>query len=144
MKKYILATLMLVMFVTLSNAQGIAGVWKTIDDENGKEKSHLELYEQNGKVYGKIVKLLQVSSDKLCEKCTGDNKNKPLMGMVLLSGLYAKDGMWTGGTIMDPNKGSNYGCSLWFEQGNSDILNVRGKHWSGLYRTQKWYRVTGK
>ncbi len=141
MKKLILLAISVVCFAVFAKAQSPVGTWKTIDDETGKEKSYIEVYENNGKFYGKIVKLLQVASDKVCDKCTGDKKNKPLMGMVLVEGLYAKDGMWTGGTIMDPNKGSVYGCSLWFESGNANILNVRGKHWSGIYRTQKWYKV---
>ena len=109
--------------------------------ETGKAKSHLEIFENNGKFGGKIVKLLNKPENSLCDKCEGDEKNKPLMGMVLVKGLYLKDGYWQGGTIMDPNKGSTYGCSFWFETGNADILNVKGKHWTGLSRTQKWYRV---
>ncbi len=141
MVKHIFSLLVCALFATLASAQTLTGVWKTIDDETGKEKSHLEIFEKEGKFSGKIVKLLSSPSDKVCDKCVGDKKGKPLMGMVLVEGLYAKDGMWTGGNIMDPNKGSTYGCSVWFETGNSDILNVRGKHWTGLYRTQKWYRV---
>ena len=34
------------------------GVWKTIDDESGKAKSHVKIYERNGKLYGKVTKLL--------------------------------------------------------------------------------------
>ena len=34
------------------------GLWKTIDDETKEAKSYMELYEKNGKVYGKITKLL--------------------------------------------------------------------------------------
>ncbi len=30
---------------------------------------------------------------------------------------------------------------MWFEKGQPDELRVRGKHWTGLYRTQTWYRV---
>ncbi|MFT5617752.1 MAG: hypothetical protein ACI85I_000977, partial [Arenicella sp.] len=32
------------------------GVWKTIDDETGKAKSHVEVYKgSDGKLHGKIV-----------------------------------------------------------------------------------------
>ena len=32
------------------------GVWKSIDDKTGEAKSHVEVYQKNGKLYGKIVK----------------------------------------------------------------------------------------
>ncbi len=142
MKKLLLTTaISFSCFAASLMAQSPVGIWKTIDDETGKAKSHLEIFESNGKFGGKIVKLLNKPENSLCDKCSGDDKNKPLMGMVLVKGLYLKDGYWQGGTIMDPNKGSSYGCSFWFETGNADILNVKGKHWSGISRTQKWYRV---
>ena len=142
MKKLVLtAAITFYAFASALMAQSPVGIWKTIDDETGQAKSHLEVFENGGKFGGKIVKLLNKPENSLCDKCSGEEKNKPLMGMVLVKGLYLKDGYWQGGTIMDPNKGSTYGCSFWFETGNSDILNVKGKHWTGLSRTQKWYRV---
>ncbi len=122
-------------------AQSPIGTWKTIDDETGQAKSNLEIYENNGKFYGKVTKLLNKPENTICDKCSGEDKDKPVMGMVIMKGLYLKDGYWQGGTIMDPNKGSVYGCSFWFDNGNADVLAVKGKHWTGLYRTQKWYRV---
>jgi uncharacterized protein (DUF2147 family) len=142
MKKiFLAATILLAAFVSSVSAQSVTGVWKTIDDETGQAKSHLEIYEYNGKTNAKIVKLLNKPADTVCDKCDGDNKNKPLMGMNVMWGLSQKDGFWQGGYIMDPTKGSTYSCSFWFEAGNSDVLNVKGKHWTGLSRTQKWYRV---
>ncbi len=117
------------------------GIWKTIDDKTGDAKSHVEIYENGGKYHGKIVKLLQRPADTVCEKCTGSKKNKALVGMVILENLETVKGFWRNGTILDPESGSEYGCSVWFESGKPDELKVRGKHWTGLYRTQTWYRV---
>ncbi len=130
----------LLFFYTAIQAQssGVLGVWKTIDDETGEAKSHVELYQKGGKVYGKIVQLLRKPADTLCEKCKGDKQNKPLVGMVIVENLTNDGTGWKGGNIMDPETGSIYGCSIWLEDGN---LRVRGKHWTGLYRTQTWYRV---
>jgi uncharacterized protein (DUF2147 family) len=48
--------------------------------------------------------------------------------------------MWKGGKILDPEKGKEYSCTMWFEAGKPDELKVRG--WFGpVYRTQTWYRV---
>ncbi len=125
----------------LSLAQSPIGIWKTIDDNTGEAKSHVEIYEKGGKLYGKVVKLLRKGPDTRCEKCTGDKKDQLLIGMNVVEGLSAHDGHWKGGKILDPENGNEYSCSIWLEKGKSDELRVRGKHWTGLYRTQTWYRV---
>ena len=51
----ITAVLLLLLFGSLSHAASPVGEWKTIDDETGKDKSIVELYEDNGKIYGKIA-----------------------------------------------------------------------------------------
>ena len=117
------------------------GIWKTIDDATGEAKSHVEIYEQEGKFFGKVIKLLQRDPDTLCEKCPGEKKNKPLIGMVIIEDLQPVKDYWKKGNIMDPENGNEYGCSVWFEDDKPDELKVRGKHWTGLYRTQTWYRV---
>jgi uncharacterized protein (DUF2147 family) len=117
------------------------GIWKTIDDKTGEAKSHIEIYETDGKYYGKIVKLLRREADTVCEKCPGTKKDKKLVGMVIMEDLETKDEYWKNGSILDPESGKEYGCSIWFEDGNTEELQVRGKHWTGLYRTQTWYRV---
>lgn len=58
--------------------------------------------------------------------------------MVIVDGLAKEGTVWKGGSILDPANGNVYGCSLWLE---GQELKVRGKHWTGLYRTQTWYRV---
>ncbi len=117
------------------------GVWKTIDDKTGNPKSHIEIYEKEGKYFGKIAQLLERPADTICEKCPGSKKNKPLLGMVIVEDLAFSKGYWRNGSILDPENGSSYSCSIWFEKGKSDELQVRGKHWTGIYRTQTWYKV---
>ena len=117
------------------------GTWKTIDDETGEAKSHVEIYRQGDQYHGKIVRLLRKGPDTVCEKCPGKKEGKPLVGMVIIEGLEPHQDYWKGGAILDPESGNEYKCSVWFEDGKSDELKVRGKHWTGLYRTQTWYRV---
>jgi len=129
-------------FAGIINAQTTpVGIWKTIDDVSGEAKSHLEIYEQDGKYFAKIAKLLQKPEDTICQKCKGDKKNKPLMGMVIVDNLVSYKDYWKNGNIMDPESGKDYGCSMWFVDGKPDELKVRGKHWTGLYRTQTWHKV---
>jgi uncharacterized protein (DUF2147 family) len=140
--KYLMSFLSVFLFVGFMSAQSSPeGVWKTIDDETGEAKSHVEIYKQGNKYYGKVVKILTDKKDAVCSECDGKNKNKPVMGMVIVDGLESYKDYWRGGTIVDPNSGSEYKLSIWYEDGKKDELKVRGRHWTGLFRTQTWYLV---
>ena len=119
--------------------EGVLGKWKTIDDETGKPKSIIELYEKNGKLYGKVVKLFREPSedqDPVCDKCTDDRKGKKIIGMDLVRDMEKDGDEWEDGTILDPKKGKIYDCKLWLEDGK---LQVRG-YIAFLFRTQVWVR----
>ena len=141
----LLVTLILLCSVSLALAGGSpVGKWKTIDDKTKKEKSIVEIYEANGKIYGKIVQLLQEKdggASKLCTKCTGSDQNKPMIGLVIVKGLTADGDEYTGGTIMDPNDGKVYKCKMEVVEGGN-TLKVRGfLGFSLLGRTQVWHKV---
>jgi uncharacterized protein (DUF2147 family) len=144
MKKYAFSFLVFavgLMAAAFAQPGSPEGTWKTVDDQTGESKSHVRIYEQGGKYYGKIVKLLQSPEDTLCDECKGDKKDKPVLGLVIIEALEPHQDYWKSGTILDPENGNEYRCSVWYEDGNTDELKVRGKHWTGLYRTQTWYRV---
>jgi uncharacterized protein (DUF2147 family) len=146
MKRTILmVTLMLLCSVSLAIAGGSpVGKWKTIDDETKKEKSIVEVYESGGKVYGRILQLLQEKdggASKLCTKCPGSDQNKPMIGLVFLKDLQADGDEYTGGTILDPNNGKVYKCKMEVVEGGSK-MKVRGfLGVSLLGRTQIWHKV---
>lgn len=126
--------------ISTSIAQSPVGVWKTIDDESGKARSYIEIYEKNNAYYGKITKLLIASPDTKCTACEGDKKNQPLIGMDIIWGLKEKSYYWGDGEIMDPQKGKTYNCYIELEAPNK--LKVRGYLGVSLLgRTQYWYRV---
>ncbi|MBE0424890.1 MAG: DUF2147 domain-containing protein [Lutibacter sp.] len=129
------------IFAIVSHSQSITGKWKTTDDETGKERSIVEIYESEGKVYAKIVKLLEKSEEnKVCEKCKGANKNKPLKGLIVIDGLKKDRNEWNGGRILDPKTGSEYKCYITLEGPNK--LKVRGYlGFALLGRTQYWHKV---
>ena len=127
---------------TIAQAPSAVGVWKTIDDEDGEEKSHIEIYEVDGKLHAKVLKLLKESNDLLCDSCKGDKKGKPLVGMEIMWNMKPeKDpSKWKGGKIMDPKKGKEYKCKI--ELTSEDVLKVRGYvGFSLIGRNQTWYRV---
>lgn len=137
-----LLTLLQVVIVTLTaSAQSdIFGLWKTIDDDTGKEKSIVEIYEQDGKAFGRITTLLDPDSDNpdpLCTKCKDERKDKPIRGLQIIQNMLRDGDTWSKGKILDPENGKVYNCKLWVEDGE---LRVRG-YISILYRTQTWFKA---
>ncbi len=133
-------TFFLSLVVVFGWAQSPEGIWKTIDDNTGEAKSHVEIMQIGDELKGKVVKLLQKPADALCRECKGKRKNEPVLGMNILWDLEKYKDYWANGKILDPESGNEYKASIWFED-KSDVLYVRGKHWTGLFRTQQWYRV---
>lgn len=127
--------------IQTGQAQSITGKWKTFDDETGDAKSIVEIYEKNGKIYGKIIEILEKGKeDKTCDKCKGSKKDKPVNGMVIIEGLSKDGDNWEDGTILDPRNGNVYKCRINLE--NSDKLKVRGYLGISLLgRTQYWTRI---
>jgi uncharacterized protein (DUF2147 family) len=124
-------------------AQSAIGKWKTIDDNNGEERSIVEIYERDGKVFGKIVKLFRKPGedpDPLCDECDSDDDRymKKIVGMDIIRNMHITDGELADGTILDPESGKVYRCKIWLE---GDQLNVRG-YWGPFYRTQTWKKVS--
>lgn len=119
---------------------GILGKWKTIDDETNQPKSIIEITEQDGKYFGKVTEILTDRKDAVCDECDGDKKDKPVLGMVILENLEVYKDYFSYGSILDPNNGKVYKCSVWQE--SPDQLTVRGYIGiSALGRSQNWYRV---
>ncbi len=139
MKKFFL--ILMIMGLGSLLAQSPVGLWKNIDDETGEAKAEIEIYEQNGILYGKIVKLLKKEEpEPRCTKCPGEFKDKPIEGLQIMWGLKKDGNAYKDGKILDPKKGSIYGCKI--ELVDANKLKVRGYlGFSALGRTQYWYRI---
>ena len=120
------------------------GVWKTIDDKTKAEKSLVRISESAGVLSGRIEKLLasDAKPDAVCDKCSDDRKDKPLVGLEIIRGVKKSDEtLWDGGTILDPNDGKVYKVRLSPADGGKR-LEVRGYIGAPLLgRTQTWMRV---
>lgn len=121
--------------------QQITGKWITIDDETGRKKSVVEIYEKNGKYFGQVVSILpgpDVDPDPVCNKCPEDDPryNQKVIGMEIIKDLRKSGDEFSDGTILDPANGRIYRCKLWIE---NNTLQVRG-YWGPFFRTQTWKR----
>jgi uncharacterized protein (DUF2147 family) len=129
-------------------AQGVStnspiGRWKTVDDATGKIKSVVTIWEEAGKLYGQIQKLVDPDPkdpNPRCTPCTGEQKGHPVIGLRILWDLQKDGDAWSGGTILDPENGKTYKCLLSLEEGG-EKLKVRGFIGVSLLgRTQYWLR----
>jgi uncharacterized protein (DUF2147 family) len=140
-----LMALGLLMAATAAFAQATpTGLWKTIDDKTGKERSLIRITEGGGVYTGRIEKSLTPDSEPnaVCDKCTDERKGKPLIGMALIRNVKqsADDKeIFDGGDITDPDNGKVYRLRLKPLEGGKK-LEVRG-FIGPFYRNQTWIRV---
>ena len=121
-----------------------AGLWRTIDDKTGMERSVVRIIEASGVYEGKVEKLLNRQPDddpdNLCRKCEGARKDQPVIGMTILWGLKQDGDQYTGGEILDPKNGKVYRAKMKLLDGGRK-LEVRGFIGISLLgRSQTWIR----
>lgn len=139
--KYYLFTLLLI-FSLNTFSQGITGKWITIDDKTDEKKSVVEIFERDGKYFGKIVEFLEEGADPKapCKHCKGEMKGKKLMGLEVLRD-FKKDGdEYVDGLIIDPENDKTYDGKIWVDEDDSSVLNLRG-YVSIVYKTIQWKRA---
>jgi uncharacterized protein (DUF2147 family) len=119
------------------------GLWKTIDDDGKTEKSLVRISESGGVLSGKVEKVFDpAKQDSKCDKCTGERKDKPVLGMVILRDLKQDPDdkeIWAGGEVLDPDNGKTYRARLKPLDGGKH-LQLRG-YLGPFFRTQVWERV---
>ena len=119
-----------------------AGIWRTFDDKTGQERGLIRIREQEGQFVGTIVGTTDPAEGKrTCEKCEGDRKDMPIIGLSVLTGLHQDGDVWDGGRILEPETGSIYSCSMRLAEGGRKLI-VRGYLGISLFgRTQTWLRT---
>ncbi|MDP5093677.1 MAG: DUF2147 domain-containing protein, partial [Polaribacter sp.] len=105
MKKILLTTFFLIATFTLQS-QTIFGKWHSTNEDTGEVDSVIEVYEKNGKAYAKVIEIKNPKrKNAVCDLCTDENKNKPVLGLNILTGLEKDGEEWSGGKILDPRNG---------------------------------------
>ena len=127
--KKILILMMMLLARTVWAGDDVVGYWTTIDDETNTAKSVVQIYEYQGKIFGRVVELFQN------KEATAKLPDSPLIkGLDVIWDMEKKKDKYTGGEILDPKSGKVYSCDLWRE---GDKLIVRGKI-AFLGRNQTW------
>lgn len=117
------------------------GLWKTIDDATGNPGALVRIYEQDGKLFGRIEKLFKTQAQSpVCTACKDQRKDQPIIGLVIIRDLQREGDGYGKGDILDPDSGSVYRCKMHLEQEGARLI-VRGFiGFSFIGRSQTWQR----
>lgn len=126
----------------ISWSQTVFGKWKTIDDRNGITKAIVEVYEENGLLQAKVLKVVEKGKENaLCVKCKGELKDKPVNGMKIMYDFKRNNkGEYRGNKLFDPEQAMTFRGRVWLDPKDKNKLKVRG-YLAFLYRTQTWHRA---
>ena len=142
-KMMMLATIIIASFAAAigQTPDDVKGIWLN-DDKDAK----VEIYRSGDKYFGKIIWTSNMyEGDGKTLRRDGKNSNeqlrqRPILNMVVLSGLSYLDGEWTGGEIYDPKSGKTYKSKVRLKVNK---LEVRGYVGSPMFgRTTTWTRVS--
>lgn len=124
MKKLALSIFaLLCVMVTKAQEESVKGIYY-----NTEKTSKIKIFKAtNGKYYGKIV-WMNEPDKKDVNNPNDDKKDDPIMGMLLIKSFTynAEEKTWENGVIYDPSNGKTYDCYMWFDEGVTNKLNVKG------------------
>ncbi len=139
-----------ILFISYSNSfaenpQSAIGTWKIVDDKTQKDKAIVEIYEQNGKLYGRIIGSYENPDGfdtVTCTQCQGSDKGKKIKDLMFIKNMaHTSLNKWSKGAILDPDNGKVYNAKMMLKNDGKE-LHVRGFIGISLLgRTQIWYRI---
>jgi hypothetical protein len=157
MSKTFLRTLSLLMLLatccaaqSADGSKDVCGFWKIIDDESGRLRSIIALYQHQDKLYGRLVITFdeqeQVKNTIYApvERATALPEQPFFAGLDIVWDLQweANRGRWGKGKILDPKKGKVYSSHLSWDDKKQQLV-VRGKI-GPFGRNQFWLRTEDK
>jgi len=158
MKKFAISVLLVIIVSAFCFAADPAeGFWVSWDEKSGKATAGWEIYLIGNKLYGRILSVAGHPQDVKATNCKESYKgfNQPgkvnemtVVGTPWIFDLTSdKPGIWSGGSIIDPDGGSMYKCKITFRPRDGkkymvDTLEMRGEIGLGIGRSQYWQKST--
>jgi uncharacterized protein (DUF2147 family) len=133
------------------------GYWLSVDERTGKVTAGWEIYQEGGKLYGKILSTADYEAGIKAEKCKESYRGFPFPGKVnqmvvvgtawIFGLVQEQEGRWVNGNVIDPTDGNMYKCKITYHpaDGNkftTEALEMRGEIGLGIGRSQFWQRAT--
>ena len=141
-------------------ADPVEAYWLSVDEKSGKVTGSWHIYQEGGKLYGKLLSSPDDPPDTIADKCKESYAGFPVPGKVnkmkiigtpWIFGLTLdKTGEWSGGNVVDPTDGKMYKCKIIFRPAGSksgrtefkvDTLEMRGEVGLGIGRSQYWKKT---
>jgi uncharacterized protein (DUF2147 family) len=121
-----------------------AGFWQETDDQD-RPGAWFLFVEKDGLYEGRFVKMFKQPGEQeqflTCQKCTGDQKDAPMMGLTIVKGMKRSGNKYADGTILDPRDGTVYHAQMTLSE-DGQQLSVRGYLGIPLLgQTQIWTRL---
>ncbi|WP_461247734.1 DUF2147 domain-containing protein [Treponema sp. R6D11] len=144
-----------VCFAQSGGVDPVEGFWISVDDNTGKITAGWQIYQEGGKLYGKILSMADFPKDVIAVPCKESYKGFPVAGKVnampvagtpWIFGLTkGKNGDWSGGSIINPEDGKMFSCKIIFRAADGkkykiDTLEMRGEIGLGIGRSQFWQK----
>jgi uncharacterized protein (DUF2147 family) len=135
------------LFVAAARAQQLSpklqnavGHWQIVNSD-GTPGGKADTYLANGKLFGRVTEVRPGRNSRdVCDKCSGEYKNKLILGMVIMRNFHPDGDDWVDGIVVDPENGKEYKGKIW-AVGN-DKLGMRGFIGISLFgRTETWVRL---
>jgi uncharacterized protein (DUF2147 family) len=138
-------------------ADPVEGFWISYDEKTEKPTAGWQIYAENGVLFGKILSIYEKSQDEIAVVCKESYKGYPVsvkvneqkvVGSFWIFGLtQEKAGLWSGGSVIDPNNGNIYKCKITFRAADGkkfavDTLEMRGELGLGIGRSQFWTKAS--
>lgn len=144
-KVYIGAALVAVVvmwsFMSLADVPAtdpLEGFWQSVDENTGEVTAWWEFVVTDEGLRGTVIKVPDEPDDIVCDKCTAEYKDVPIIGTQWLQlNKRNKDGSWEEGFIIDSKTGKQYRAKVWLD---GEDLKLRG-YIGFFYRTQTWKRA---
>jgi uncharacterized protein (DUF2147 family) len=120
-----------------------AGLWEQ-SDGRGHVGAWFFIFPQDGVYFGAMVKMFPKPGqdpNPICTACSGDEKNQPSLGLLMIKGMQRNGRFYQNGTILDPRNGSVYNATLEVTE-DGQKLKLRGFVGIPLFgSTQVWKRL---
>ena len=137
-------------------ADPVEGFWLSVDEKTGKVTAAWQIYQEGGKLFGRITSIADKPNTELADKCKDSYPGFPVAGRIsqmkvvgtpwIYSLSMDKPGEWSGGSIVNPEDGKIYKCKIIYRTADgkkykTDTLEMRGEIGLGIGRSQFWQKT---
>ena len=154
--KKLIVLLFFLAGTALCFADPVEGFWLSVDEKTNKVTAGWQIYQEGGKLYGKILSISTYPKGVLAYRCRDSYSGFPVSGKVSVMPVAGtpwiygltrdREGVWSGGNVINPEDGNIYRCRIIHRPAdgrryNVETLEMRGEIGLGIGRSQFWQRT---